>query len=141
MFGAIGGEHRRVGDQRVVDARVRHQVRLELCEIDVQRAVEAQRGRDGGDDLADHAVQVGVRRSGDAQVTPADVVDGLVVDHEGAVRVLHRGVGGQDRVVRLDHGRRHLAAVERNDRANAVLLFSLVRTSKRKSHRLEGRGR
>ena len=33
---------------------------------------------------------------------PADVIDGLVVNHEGAVGVLQGGVGGQDGVVRLD---------------------------------------
>lgn len=40
----------RVGHQRKVNARVRHQVGLELVQIDVERSVEAQRGRDGGDD-------------------------------------------------------------------------------------------
>ena len=37
----------------------------------------------------------------------ADVVDGLVVHHEGAVGVLEGGVGREDRVVRLDHSSGH----------------------------------
>ena len=45
-----------------------------------------------------------VGRSFDAQVFPADVVDGLVVHHEGAVGVLEGGVRREDCVVRLDHG-------------------------------------
>ena len=49
-----------------------------------------------------------VRRALDVQVTAADVVDGLVVDHEGAVGVLQGGVRGQDGVVGLDHCSRHL---------------------------------
>ena len=38
----------------------------------------------------------------------ADVIDGLVVDHESTVRVLQSGVGGQDAVVGLDDSSRHL---------------------------------
>ena len=108
VVGLLGRDDRSVGGQREVDARIRHQVGLELGQVDVQGAVEAQRGRDGGDDLADQPVQVGVRRPLNVEVAAADVVDGLVVDHEGAVRVLQRGVGGQDGVVGLHHSRGHL---------------------------------
>ena len=52
---------------------------------------------------ADQTVEVGVGGALDVQVTAADVVDGLVVDHEGAVGVLQGGVGGQDGVVGLNH--------------------------------------
>ena len=101
---AVGGDDRRVGCQREVDSRVRHQVSLELVEIDVESAVESERGGDRGDNLADHSVQVRVARALDAEVVAADVVDGLVVDHEGAVGVLESGMGCQDRVVGLDNG-------------------------------------
>ena len=37
-----------------------------------------------------------------------NIKDGLVVDHEVTVGVLQRRVRRQDRVVRLDDGRRHL---------------------------------
>ena len=43
----------------------------------------------------------------------ADVVDGLVVHHEGTVGVLQGGVGTQGGVVGLHHGRGHL--IERQD--------------------------
>ena len=49
--------------------------------------------------MTDQTVQVGVRWAFDIQVTSAQVVDGFVVDHEGAVGVLQRGMRGQDRVV------------------------------------------
>ncbi len=42
------------------------------------------------------------------QICSADVVDGLVVHHEGAVGVLQGGVGGQDGVVGLHHSSGHL---------------------------------
>ena len=55
-----------------------------------------ERGRDGGHDLSDEPVQIGVGWPLDVEVPAADVVDGLIVDHEGAVRVFQRGVSGQD---------------------------------------------
>ena len=42
----------------------------------------------------------------------ADVVDGLVVHHEGTVRVLQGGVGAQGGVVGLHHGRGHLIGTQ-----------------------------
>lgn len=54
--------------------------------------------------LGNQTVEVLVVGTLNAEVAAADVVDGLVVDHETAVRVLQSGVGGQDGVVRLNHG-------------------------------------
>ena len=87
---------------------VRNQICLELGEIHIESSVEPEGGGDGGDDLTDEAVQVGVGGTVDVKVAAADVVDGLVVDHEGAVGVLQRGVSRQDRVVRLHHRRGNL---------------------------------
>ena len=92
-----------VGSQREVDTWVGHQVGLELSQVDVESSVEPQGGRDGGHNLSNQPVQVGVGWSLDVQVTAADVIDGLVVNHEGAVGVLQSGVGGQDGVVGLNH--------------------------------------
>ena len=104
MVSFLGGDDRGVGDQREVDTGVWHQVGLELGQVDVEGTIETQRGRDRGDDLTDQTVQVGVGGAFDVQVATADVVDGFVVDHEGAVGVFQGGVGGQDRVVGLDDG-------------------------------------
>ena len=71
MVGLLGGDDRGVGRQHEVDARVGHQVRLELGDVDVQGPVEAQAGRQGADDLGDQAVQVGVGRALDVQVPVA----------------------------------------------------------------------
>lgn len=92
-----------VSDKREVDAWVWDQVGLELVEIDVQRSIEAEGGSNTGDDLGDETVEVLVVRTLEAEVTAADVVDGIVVDHEGAVAVLEGSVGGEDGVVRLDN--------------------------------------
>ena len=60
--------------------------------------------------MSNQTVQVLEVRSLHPKVPAADVVDSLVVDHEGAVGVLQGGVGGQDGVVRLDDGDRSLGS-------------------------------
>merc|ERR1719242_2343217 len=101
-------DDRSIRDKREMDPGVGHQVGLELCQVHVEGPIEPQGGCDGGDDLADQPVQVGVRGPVNVQVATADVVDGLVVHHEGAVRVLEGGVSREDRVVRLDNCSSHL---------------------------------
>jgi len=98
----------RVGRQHEVDARLGHQVGLELGHVHVQRAVEAQRRGQRRDDLRDQPVQVGLGRALDVEVASADVVDRLVVQHDGDVGVLQQRVRGQHGVVRLDDRGRHL---------------------------------
>merc|ERR1719154_884697 len=104
----LRGDDRGVGGQGEVDPWVGHQVGLEFSQVHVEGSIKSQRGGDGGDNLTDHPVKVGVGRTVNVQVPPADVIDGLVVNHEGAVGVLQGGVGGQDGVVGLHHGRGHL---------------------------------
>lgn len=59
---------------------VRYKVRLELVEVDVERAIETERCRDRRHDLGDKAVKVCERRLGDVEAVLADVVNRLVVD-------------------------------------------------------------
>ena len=108
MASTIGGDYRRVGREWKVNAWIRHQVCLELVKIDIERTVESQRSSDGGDNLANHAIQVVVGRTLDAEVVAADVINRLVIDHEGAIRVLQGCVSCQDRIVGLNHGSRNL---------------------------------
>ena len=85
VVGFLGRDYRRIGYQREVDPWVGHQVGLELGQINVEGAVESQRGRDGTDDLADESVQICVTRSLDVEISSTDVVDGLIVDHKRTV--------------------------------------------------------
>ena len=103
MVSLFGRDDRSVGDEGEMDPGVGHQVGLELVQVDVERTIEAERGRDRRDNLRDKPVEVGVARPLDVKVPPADVVDRLVVDHEGTVRVLQSGVRAQGRVVWLDY--------------------------------------
>ena len=104
VVGFLGRDDWGVGDQRKVNPWVGDQVGLELGKIDVESTIESQRGGDGGDDLTDEPVEVGVGWPLDVEVPSADVVDGLVVDHKGTVGVLEGGVRGEDRVVWLNDG-------------------------------------
>ena len=79
MVGLLRGDHGRVGGEHEVNARVRHQVRLEFRDVDIQGSVEAKAGGQRADDLGDQAVQVGVGRALDVQVAATNVVQGLIV--------------------------------------------------------------
>ncbi len=65
-----------------------HQVGLELCEINIESTVKPEGSCDGGHNLTDQPVEVGVRWTLDVEVPTANIVNGLNVYHEGAVRVL-----------------------------------------------------
>lgn len=105
---ALGGRNdRSVADQGVVNTRVRNEVGLELVQIDVEGAIKSKRRGDGADDLGNQTIEMLVRWSGDIQIAAADVVHGLVVDEESAVRVLNGAVSRQNGVVRLDNSIRN----------------------------------
>ncbi len=70
--------------------RVGHQVGLELSHVDVQGTVEAERCSQGGHDLGNEAVQVGVRGASNVQGAAAHVVQGLDVVGNGHVGVLQQ---------------------------------------------------
>ena len=96
--------HGGIADQGVVDAGIRDQVGLELVEVDVEGTIEAQGRSDGANDLSDQAVKMVEGWARDIKTPAADVVDGLVIDKEGAIRVLDGAMGGQHGVVGLDDG-------------------------------------
>jgi len=102
VVGLFGGNNWSIGDQWEVDSWVWNQVSLELSQIDVQSTIESEGGGDGGDDLSDQPVQVGVGWSFDVEVSSADIVDGFVIDHESAIGVFQGGMGGEDGVVWLN---------------------------------------
>ena len=87
-----------------MDTWVWHQVGLELSDIDVEGTIESEGSGEGGDNLGDDSVEVGVGWSLDIEVSSADIVDGLVVEHDGDIGVLEEGVSGEDGVVWLNNG-------------------------------------
>ena len=110
MISFLSRDDRSIGDQGEVDPGVGDQVGLELSQINIESSIKPERCGDGGDNLTNQTIQIGVGGSLNVQVPAADVVDGLIVHHEGAVGVLQGGVGGEDGVVRLNHRSGHLGS-------------------------------
>jgi len=104
VVGLLSGDDGSVRGEHEMDTGVGHQVGLELSHIDVQSTIESEGGSEGGDDLGDESVQVGVGGSLDIEVTTADIVNGLVVEHDSDISVLKEGVSGEHRVVGLNDG-------------------------------------
>ena len=75
-----------------MDSWVWHQVGLELSNIDVKGTVESEGGSQGGDNLSNESVQVGVGWSLDIEVSSADIINGFVIDHDSDISVLEEGV-------------------------------------------------
>merc|ERR1712006_62344 len=88
VVGLLSRDDRGVRRKREVDTRVRDEVGLELSDVNVEGTMETEGGGQGGDDLSDEAVEVGVGGALDVEGTAADVVDGLVVEHDSDVGVL-----------------------------------------------------
>jgi hypothetical protein len=85
-----------------VDTGVGDEVGLELSDVDVEGTIETKGGGEGRDNLGDQTIEVGVSGALDVKRTAADVVDGLVVEHDGNVGVLEERVGGEHGVVGLN---------------------------------------
>ena len=69
--------HGGVCSQGIVDPRIGNQVGLELVEVNIESSFKPKAGGDGGDDLRDEPVKVGVGGPLHSQVVVAQVVDGL----------------------------------------------------------------
>merc|ERR1719453_1095827 len=102
VVGLLGRNDRRVAGKHEMDTRVWHEVSLELGNVNVEGAIETQGRGQRRNDLAQQAIQIGVGWALDVEVTAADVVQSLVIHHDGHVCVLEQRVHAQHRVVRLD---------------------------------------
>ncbi len=85
MVGLLGRDDRSVGHEWEVNTWVGHQVGLELCQIHIEGTIKPEGGSDGADNLTNQSVQVGVGGTLNVQVTTADVIDSLIIYHEGTV--------------------------------------------------------
>ena len=76
---------------------------LKFCEIHIQCTIKPQRSCNGGHNLTNQAIEISVRGTLDIKITTAYIVNGLVINHERAIRVFQGGVSGENRIVRLHH--------------------------------------
>ena len=71
VVGLLGGDDGRIRGEDEVDTRVRDEIGLELSDVDVEGTIEAERRGEGGDDLTDETVEVGVGRAFDVEIAAA----------------------------------------------------------------------
>jgi len=100
----LGGDDWGVRGEHEMDTWVWDEVGLELGHINVEGTIESEGGSEGGDNLRDESVEVSVGGALNIEVSSADIVDGLVVEHDGDIGVLEEGVSGEDGVVWLNNG-------------------------------------
>lgn len=62
-----------------MDTRIGHQIGLKLVEVHINRTIKSERCSDGGNDLCNQPVQVGVGWTVDVQVGFAQIINGLIV--------------------------------------------------------------
>jgi len=110
MVSLLSRDDGRVSDQREMNPGVWHQIGLELVEVNIKSTIKTERGSNGGDNLTNQTIQVGVGWPLNIQITTADIVQSLVVDLVGHIGVLQQGVDTQHGVVGLDNGGRDLGA-------------------------------
>ena len=90
MISFLGGDDWCVRRKHEMDSWVWHEVGLEFSNINVQSTIESEGGSEGGDDLSDESVQVGVGWSLDIKVSSADIIDGFVIEDDGDISVLKK---------------------------------------------------
>ena len=89
-------------DHEEVETWERNHVDGELAKVAVQLAGEAQAGGDTRHDSRDEMVEIAVARIVELQCAHADVVQGLVVNAKGLIRVLNKLMDRQGSVIGLD---------------------------------------
>ena len=108
MVNLLSGNDRSVGHHREMDPWVGDKVGLELSQVHIEGSVESQGRSDGGDNLTNETVQIGVSGMVNVKVAATDVIDGIIIHDEGTVGLLQGGVGGLDRGVGIHYSSGHL---------------------------------
>ena len=80
-----------------------HQICLEFSQVHIEGSIKAKGSSDGRHNLSYKAVEVGIRGPLNIKVPAANIIDGLIIHHEGTVRVLQGGVGCQDSIIGFNH--------------------------------------
>jgi len=121
VVGLLGGDDGSIGGKHEMDTGIRHQVGLELSDIDVEGTIETEGRGQGRDDLGDQAIQVGVGGALDIEVATADIIEGFVVDLVGDIGVFQKRMDAQHGVVGFDDGRGDLRAAPDGERDLGLL--------------------
>ena len=76
-----------------MDSWIWNRVGLEFSYINVKGTIESEGGSQGGDNLGNESVQVGVGWSLNIEVSSADIINGFVINHNADISMLKEGVG------------------------------------------------
>lgn len=117
MVGIFSRNDRGICGQREVDVRIGHLVGLEFCQT--QGSIKSEGISNGRHSLANKAVSVSWVFS--VKVSVTDVIDGLLVCHEGTTIVLQGGMGGKNGIAELSNSSGNLGG-----RANGELQLGLL---------------
>jgi len=77
---------------------------LEFSDIDVEGTIETEGSSQGGNNLSNQTVKVGVGGAFNVEGATADVVNGFVIEHDSDISVFQEGVSGEDGVVGFNNG-------------------------------------
>merc|ERR1711970_1272672 len=104
MISLLSRDNWSIRRKHEMDSGVWYEVGLELSNINVKSTIESEGGSQGGDDLSDESVKVGVGGSLDIKVSSGNIIDGFVIKDDGDISVLKKRVSGEDGVVWLNNG-------------------------------------
>jgi hypothetical protein len=100
---ATAGE-RSEADHEEMETREWHHVNSQLAEIRVKLTRETETSGDARHDGRDQVVKISVGWSSKLKSSDADIVESLVIDTEGLIRVLNKLVDGEGGIVWLNDG-------------------------------------
>ena len=127
LLGATASQGRETGHEEM-ETGERNHVDGDLAEIAIELTGETEAASGTGEGGGDEMVQITVGRGGELESSEADIVQSLVVHHEGLIGVLDKLMETQDSVVGLNNGVRHLGGWddgESSHHAVGVLLTDL----------------
>lgn len=79
-----------------MDSGIRDKISLEFIQINIKTATESDRSSQGGNNLGDHSVQVGISRSFNIQIASADVIESLIVKREADSCMIKQGMSREN---------------------------------------------
>ena len=107
LLGAAAGERGKPRHEEM-ETREGNHVDCQLAQVGVELARESEAGGDATHGGRDEVVEISVCGVGELEGAEADVIESLVVDAIGLVRVLYQLVDGQGGIVRLHNSVRDL---------------------------------